>query len=38
MSGESNIENMEQENIPLTRVKEDLDDQNITAFLGSSSK
>ena len=34
MSDGSDIEDMNQENPLLTRVKEDLDDQNITAFLG----
>lgn len=34
MSDESDVENVEQENPLLTRVKYDLDDKNITAFLG----
>ena len=34
MSDENDIENVNQENPLLTRVKVDLDDQNITAFLG----
>ncbi len=34
MSDESDIGNVNQENPLLTKMKEDLDDQNITAFLG----